>query len=127
MRPFISSGDFDNYKEFNSPEDLEFAVYGQGGSTIEKVDNLYTVDPDGGAPVSSFAISDKDFNYRSIQTNAVFRWEYRPGSALYLVWQQDRSAMINNGDLRFQRDINGLFEAKPTNVFMVKFSYWLSK
>jgi hypothetical protein len=39
----------------------------------------------------------------------------------------NRSAMIPNGDLRFQRDINGLFDAKPTNVFLAKFSYWLSK
>lgn len=127
LRPFITSGDFQNYKEFSRPEELEFTVYGQDGSTIDVEGNLYTVDPDGAGPASSFTFGERDFNFRSVQTNAVFRWEYRPGSSLYLVWQQDRSAVINNGDLRFQRDINGLFDAKPTNVFLVKFSYWLSK
>lgn len=127
VRPYITSGDFKNYKEFQTPRDLEFNVYGNERGTIEKQNATYRIDPDGPGPAGAFSIADRDFNFRSVQTNAVFRWEYMPGSILYLVWQQDRSAITNSGSFQLQRDVDGLFSAKPTNVFLVKLSYWFSK
>lgn len=127
VRPFITSGDFKNYKEFQNPKESGFNIYGKEQGSIQQQDNGYLVDPDADGPAPSFAFAERDFNFRSVQTNAVFRWEYHPGSALYLVWRQDRSATINRGDLRIQWDLDDLMDAKPTNVFLVKFSYWLSK
>jgi hypothetical protein len=56
----------------------------------------------------------------------VLRWEYKPGSALYVVWQQVREDTASNGAFRFRQDIHDLFGLPATNVFLVKFSYWLN-
>ncbi len=82
------------------------------------------IDPDGAGPAQSFSFDEQDFNFKAIQTNAVFRWEYKPGSIFYFVWQQDRSASTLHNNFRFGRDVNRLFDSRPTNVFLIKFSYW---
>lgn len=127
VRPYITSGNFENYKEFQTPRELDFEVYGEDTGSITKTANGYQVDPDGAGPANAFSIAEQDFNFRSVQTNAVFRWEYMPGSTLYVVWQQDRSAFANTGDFKLSRDMDGLLNAKPTNVFLVKLSYWFSR
>ncbi|HET6527583.1 MAG TPA: DUF5916 domain-containing protein, partial [Balneolaceae bacterium] len=124
VRPFITSGDFFNYKEFTQPKGYEFAVYGEERGTITQSSNSYTVDPDGAGPAQSFSFRDRDFNFKAIQSNVVFRWQYRPGSTLFIVWQQDRSVSTINNDLQLQRDVSQLFRSKPTNVFLVKLTYW---
>jgi hypothetical protein len=124
LRPFLSRGDYYNYKEFAKPYTYDFEVYGEDRGTIQKEEKTYTVDPDGNGPAPSFTFEEQDFNFKAIQTNAVFRWEYQPGSTLYLVWQQDRSQSTSHNDFRLNRDFNHLFEVKPTNVFLIKFSYW---
>jgi len=124
IRPFITSGDFYHYKEFTKPRGYDFAVYGKDRGTIQMNDNTYTVDPDGNGPAQSFSFDNQDFNFKSFQTNAVFRWEYTPGSTLYVVWQQARSASTIQNSFRLGRDINRLFEAHPTNIFLIKLSYW---
>ena len=60
------------------------------------------------------------------RTNTVARWEYRPGSTLYFVWQQTRSSSEPFGDFEFGRDRRALFAAHPDNIFLVKASYWFS-
>jgi len=85
----------------------------------------YVVDPDGARPAQEFRFGDPDFNLRSLRGNALLRWEYRPGSTLYLVWTQSRSNTAPFGDLDFGRDRQALFRTKPDNVFLVKLSYWL--
>jgi hypothetical protein len=54
------------------------------------------------------------------------RWEYKPGSALFLVWQQNRSDSLEHGDFNFGRDFSGVFETPSHNVILLKFSYWLN-
>ncbi|MDH3735127.1 MAG: DUF5916 domain-containing protein, partial [Gemmatimonadota bacterium] len=70
--------------------------------------------------------SDRDFNIRSLRGNAVFRWEYRPGSEIFVVWQHNRRDTQQFGDLDFGRDLGGLFDAPSENVFIVKLSHYLS-
>ena len=67
-----------------------------------------------------------DFNYRSFRTTNVLRWEYRPGSSLFVVWQQGREDNVPRGDFRFGRDFSDVFSVPASNVFLVKFSYWLN-
>lgn len=124
VRPFITSGNFYHYKEFTKPRGYDFAIYGQDRGTIQKSGDTYTVDPDASGPAQSFSFDNQDFNFKSFQTNAVFRWEYQPGSTLYVVWQQERSASTFQHNFRFGRDVNRLFEAHPTNIFLIKLSYW---
>ena len=67
-----------------------------------------------------------DFNYRSFRTTNVLRWEYRPGSSLFVVWQQGREENAPYGTFRFGRDFSGVFSVPSSNVFLVKMSYWLN-
>jgi hypothetical protein len=57
--------------------------------------------------------------------NAVLRWEYRPGSTLFVVWQRRQSHHAFVGDLNFERDVSALFEAPADNRFIIKMNYWL--
>ena len=102
--PFVSAGDYSNYKEL---------VDGRAKS----YDDRYR----------PYAYSgNADFNIRSFRTTNVMRWEYRPGSTLFVVWQQGKSDDREFGDFRFGRDFNGVFSAPSHNVFLIKFSYWLN-
>jgi hypothetical protein len=68
-----------------------------------------------------------DFNIKEFNSNAVVRWEYRPGSAIYLVWQQGRYQDDRNaGEFKAGRDYEDLFSTRPLNTFLIKASYWLN-
>lgn len=67
-----------------------------------------------------------DFNVRSFRTTNVLRWEYRPGSALFVVWQQGRDHFVPAGEFDFGRGFSDLFNAPATNTFLIKVSRWLN-
>jgi hypothetical protein len=67
-----------------------------------------------------------DFNYKSFRTTNVLRWEYRPGSTLFIVWQQGREEVTDSGRFRFGRDFEDVFRAAGHNVFLVKMAHWLN-
>jgi hypothetical protein len=70
------------------------------------------------------AVEQPDFNWTSFNSNVILRWEYRPGSALFLVWTQSRDSVRGLGDFDFNREWNYLFDSDATNTFLVKVSYW---
>jgi hypothetical protein len=83
-------------------------------------------DPDGAGPAPAIAIGSQDFNLRSLRGNAVLRWEYMPGSALFLVWTQTRSDEETMGDFEFSHSARRLFDAKANDIFLVKASYYFN-
>ncbi len=85
------------------------------------------MDPDGAGSAPSFTFAQPDFNVRSLRGNAVVRWDYRPGSSIYVAWQQQRSNFAQLGDFDGRRDVGAIFRTIPTNVFLVKATYWLGK
>ncbi len=127
VQPFVASGAFDTFKEFARVGTYDFAVYGRDRGTItyDAATRRYTVDPDGVGSSPSFQIPNPDFNIRSLRGNAVLRWEYRPGSTIYLVWQQQRYTRAAFGDFQFDRDARAIFRTRPTNVFLLKATYWI--
>ncbi|UCC72303.1 MAG: carbohydrate binding family 9 domain-containing protein [Gemmatimonadota bacterium] len=124
-QPLISSARYTNFKEFDAPRRLAKSVYGEDVGTISREGRSYTVDPDGSGPAESFTFDDPDFNFRSLRGNAVLRWEFHPGSTLYLVWTQSRSDTAPVGDMDFDRDVDALFDAHADNIFLLKVNYWL--
>ena len=66
-----------------------------------------------------------DFDFRSLRGSAVVRWEFRPGSALYVVWNENRADTAATGDFHFRRDLSALRNAPSRDVFLLKVSYWL--
>ncbi len=133
-QPFLSSGDYGNLMELAAPRTFDFLEYGSDVGTIARgADGRYAIDPVGDA-AQTFTISDRDFSVRSLIGNAVLRWEWRPGSTLFLVWQQLRSERPTSlglpqgtyGNFHFGDDAERLFRIKPDNTFMIKVSYWLN-
>ncbi len=102
--PFVSAGDYGGFKELVNGRARaygdRFARFGYQGNP--------------------------DFNIRSFRTTNVLRWEYKPGSTVFLVWQQAREETRAYGDFRFGRDLGGVFGAPGTNVFLVKIAYWFN-
>ena len=129
VQPFIAAGAFSTFKEFARVGTYDFAVYGRDRGTItyDDVARTYTVDPDGAGPSPSFDLPDPNFNVRSLRGDAVLRWEYRPGSAIYLVWQQQRYGSAPVGDFQLARDARAIVRASPTNVFLIKATYRLGR
>lgn len=102
--PFVSAGDYTNFKEL---------VDGRAPQYSDRYRAFaYTGNP--------------NFNIRSFRTTNVLRWEYKPGSALFVVWQQGKQDYQEYGNFDFSRDFGGVFSAPSHNVFLVKFSYWLN-
>ncbi len=126
LQPFVVSGLYKDLKELKTPRTYEFFVYGKSAGTIARDSTgVYQVDPDGAGPAPAFSVPDPSFNFRSLLGNAVLRWEYRPGSAVFLVWQQSRSESQPFGDFDFSRDFRALLENGPENIVAVKATYWL--
>ena len=126
-QPFISTGKYSSFKQLRAPRTYAFDVYGRDVGTITPTASGYTIDPDGAGAAPSFTIGDPNFNIRSLHGDAVLRWEYRPGSTLFFVWQQQRQGFEPIGDFSLTRDAGAIFRAQPTNVFLVKFAYWIGQ
>ncbi len=129
IQPLVASGKYSEFKALRKAKTFDFINYGESGSTIEKNlsdngDISYTLDADGNGSASAYTIGNPDFNYVSLRGNAVLRWEYMPGSALFLVWTQSREDIDSNGDFRFGHSMDNLVNVKPDNIFMLKLTYW---
>ncbi len=127
-QPFLASGAYSDLGEFARPGTTARLVYGVDRGTIRHdaaEPGTYTVDPDGSGPALSFPIADPDFTLHSWRSNAVLRWEYRPGATLFVVWTQSRELETAAGTLDLRRDTPDIFATWPRNVFLIKASYWL--
>ncbi|MGQ0647687.1 MAG: DUF5916 domain-containing protein [Gemmatimonadaceae bacterium] len=108
-QPFVASGTYSDVREVSGTP---------GAATYDDRFTSYT--PPAG--------SQSSFKFTQLRTNAVARWEYRPGSTLFLVWAHGRQDASNqNPRQSWARDYRDLFELHPDNTFLVKFAYWLSR
>jgi hypothetical protein len=131
VQPLISSGSYNNFKMLREPKSDNYTVFGTNGTTItrniESFNNFsYTIDADGIGPIPEYTFDNPDFNFKSLRGNAVLRWEYLPGSTLYLVWTQNRNDNENNGEFQFNHSLTRLGNSQPDNIFLLKFSYYFN-
>ncbi len=105
-QPFIATGDRSAWRELADARADEYAdrfsAYAPAGESLS------------------------DYNSRQFNSNAVLRWEYRPGSVMFLVWQQGRSNGIADGRFAVSRDLGEMFDARPDNTLLLKVSYWFN-
>jgi len=125
--PFASHGRFSDFKRTLDPRannvDDRYELFSDPQILFDPSEEWYSID-ERGEGVESYGFSDPDFDFREFQSNLVFRWEYRPGSTLYLVWSQNRMATdLDRMYSHFSNDLDHLFETKPTDVFLLKVSY----
>jgi hypothetical protein len=107
IQPFVAVGDYTNAVELRTPDTYDIIAYNEPG----------------------FRVEDNDFSFTSVNLNAVYRWQYRPGSTLYLVWTHASSGYQERRDNQngFDNSLGsaGLFKNEPENTIQVKVSYWL--
>jgi hypothetical protein len=126
IQPLLSVGRYSGFKQAARPRTSDFLRYGEDGGaiTFDPEAGAYRVHPAAGSP---FDIPNPDFNFTSLRVNAVYRWEFKPGSTLYVVWTQQREGEEDQGRFAFNRDISRMMRAPGDNIFMVKMSYWFSR
>ena len=123
-QPFLSAGAYARFKAITEPRAEVFTdrfhVFEAGEISFDPAANAYGVS-EPGRPAYGFG--NPDFNVFEFRSNLVLRWEYVPGSTLYLVWSQGRSGFLGTGEFDFRRGLTDLFDVHPHSVFLVKFSY----
>jgi hypothetical protein len=103
--PFISKGQYSNYKEVVEPLNIDYS------SRF----NPYTG-----------TIGSPDFNFHQFRSNMVAKWEYRPGSYVFLVWADDRTGSANPISTDIIGSMNQMWNIHPGNIFLIKLNYWFS-
>ena len=127
MQPLVSVGHYTGFKQFARPRTFDFIPLdaSPGSLTYDPVAQRYTAVPaDGGA---SFQFDDPDFNFKSLRLNAIYRWEWRPGSAIYVVWTEQRQDDAYPGQFQLGRDLGSTFSAPANDVLMFKLAYWFQR
>mgnify|MGYP006919341914 CR=1 FL=1 len=72
---------------------------------------------------TDYSISNPDFSFVQFRSNLVVRWEYIPGSELFLVWSQGVTGLVDSSDKLFSGLENGILNQKPENIFLIKATY----
>jgi uncharacterized protein DUF5916/cellulose/xylan binding protein with CBM9 domain len=124
-QPLIASGHFTQFKEYAAPRSARQLVYGRDVGTVFDSAGTLIVDPDGAGPADTIRFADPSFTFRSLRGNAVLRWEYRPGSTLFLVWTRSGSSSLARGEIDYGNDVGSLFRGPSENIFLIKVNYWL--
>ncbi len=124
------------YRLANIQQLKESPIRGQTGTRTDFhtfTDNEIQRDADGGFFIDEnaagnivYSLVNPGFQFRQFRSNLVVRWEYNPGSSIFLVWIQERTDFVEDGNFSFRKDVDNLFEVDGTNVFLVKVSRWFS-
>jgi hypothetical protein len=126
-QPFVSAG---RYSRLSLALDPRAAAY---TDRLDPLADDRMVRPGGGEDIAvdvdrdgtvDFTFGEPDFRVVSLRSNAVLRWEFRPGSTLFVVWQQNRSRRDDTGDLDASGALWDAFGAPGVNVLAVKIAYW---
>ncbi len=124
-QPFLAAMDYSKFKVVTDPkaENLEdrYHLLTESELAFDPLENVYNViDNNNG----DYSFDNPDNNYDQFLSNLVARWEFSPGSTLYLVWSQTRSYNDNTGSFSLDQNLDNLYSVnEPYNVFLIKFTY----
>lgn len=120
--PYYSVGKYDSFRRVDQASSKDI------NNRLEYLDVSYDALSDNyifERNSETLSFGNPDFSFMQFRSNVVFRWEYKLGSTLYLVWSHDRTGW--QSEYNPVRDITGdLFKIKGNHVFMVKLNYWFS-
>ncbi|WP_299219519.1 DUF5916 domain-containing protein [uncultured Aquimarina sp.] len=122
-QPFISRGTYKDFNYVNNSiaSDLDERVTLFDDDQISFADDVYSVDEDGGGV--DYTFDDPDFAFVQFRSNLVLRWEYIPGSEIFLVWSQGVTGFGDPGDHLFRSLDNQILDQQPENTFLIKATY----
>ncbi|MEO8199904.1 MAG: DUF5916 domain-containing protein [Gemmatimonadota bacterium] len=125
-QPFVSAGHYTSFKEVRDARTNRarerVIPFLPRQITLDPASQQYRVDLDGDG-TADLVFAQPDFNEKSFNANVVFRWEFSPGSTIYLIWTQERTQALGEGSFDLNRDIGRLFRAPAVNVLLIKGSY----
>jgi hypothetical protein len=128
-QPFTSAAAYSGYKAFVRPSVFGFLTYGRDSASTIRYDDtrrVFTADADGAGAAPALSFANPDFRLRSLRSNFVLRWEYRPGSSVYLAWAHGRQGFDLDPTFDVRRDLGELAHDDHRNRVLVKVSYWLN-
>jgi hypothetical protein len=123
--PFISRGEYSEFKYITHPMDDEYANRYNLYQSPALAGGAYQLDENNDGIVD-YTLDNPDFNFHQFRSNLVTKWEFRPGSFLYLVWSSDRTGLAGDPSSTLGQSFNQLWKVFPGNIFLIKFSYWFS-
>ena len=121
--PFASVGKYSKLKEVTNPRATSYSDRFKLLNT-QFVNNTYQVAETNETP--AYSVNNPDFTFNQFRSNLVFRWEYRPGSQVFFVWGNERTGWKNDSNSKVGRAVSDLKDVSPTNIFLIKLSYWFS-
>jgi hypothetical protein len=128
-QPFFFAGNYSGFKKLVSPNRKDFRsqfyAYHSRELRYDETSNQYFVDENGDGN-TDFQFDNPDFSFVEFRSNMVLRWEFVPGSTFFFVWSQERNDSSSDGNFNVRDDYRQLAHARPTNVFLLKFSYRFS-
>ena len=121
--PFASIGKYSKLKEVTN---ARAASYSDRFKLLNAqfANNTYQVAETKETP--AYSVNNPDFTFNQFRSNLVFRWEYRPGSQIFFVWGNERTGSKNDSSSKVGKAITQLKDISPTNIFLIKLSYWFS-
>lgn len=123
-QPFLATGKYEDYKRVHEPNSENylnrFNIYSEEEISFETEDNVFQISEIGGL---SYEFDNPNFNVVEYRSNFVVRWEYIPGSVLFLVWANNGSISNQDEDNRFRNLSSQLRDLESTNTFLIKYTY----
>ena len=132
-QPFADSRKYSLFKGVIEPRALafndRFRTFPASAVSYDPTDRIYALDINGDG-IEDASFRNPDLNFNQLRTNVVLRWEFRPASTLFLVWNHERTDRELDQPLLLDRALLRLFGRSPgvpgpTNTFMVKLNYWV--
>ena len=127
--PFVSAGQYGSFRRITSPRadsyEGRFRRLQDDEIRYDEGSNTYFADENGNG-VDDYEFGNPDFNVQDFNSNLVVRWQYSPGSSIYVVWSQSRFGFSPDGTFNVRDDLDSLFEVHPQNVFLIKVNRWIN-
>lgn len=125
-RPYFTTAEYKDFKYITNPKASEYSNrfnrFTNTQIAYDEADNSYNIDENGDG-TTDYSFANRNFNFISLQSNMIIRWEYRPGSTLFLVWTLDKRNNSSLYSTSLNDDIETLYDIHPHNIFLVKFTY----
>lgn len=121
--PFASIGKFSNFKAVTDPRASD---YHNRFTIINPILNGSDYEISGADGITNYSFGNPDFNFSQFRSNLVLRWEYQPGSQIYLVWANELTYEVRPGYNSLNNTIDMLRNVFPNNIFLIKINYWFT-
>ena len=132
-QPFISRGTYSQFKFINYQDPTINPIADDLNNRFRALDGVnqviydassdrYAIDEDLNG-VADYEINNPDFSFVQFRSNLVVRWEYIPGSEVFLVWSQGITGSGNVSEDLFRNLDNQILGQEKENTFLIKATY----